>query len=175
MKKLFFTLMVAVLSLTASAQVYVGGEANLWRNYDANTTSFAIQPEIGYNLNEKWAIGTTVGYVHLYILGMKVNGATIAPYARYNYAKLGPINLFLDGGFGLNTYKIKKSDTSNNGWQIGIMPGLAVNVSEKLSFIAHIGFLGWRDSDDDISAFGENGIGFKLSGNDLRFGLIYNF
>lgn len=175
MKKLLLTVVAAVLAVAASAQVYVGGEAGLWRNYDANHTSFTLQPEVGYHLGEKWAIGTTVGFAHAYVDGVKLNGAIIAPYARYSYAKLGPVDLFIDGGFGFCTYKWKGADNSSNGWQVGLSPGLAVNLTEKLSFIAHVGFLGCRDSDDETNLFGENGFGFKLSGNDLRFGMVYNF
>ena len=38
MKKFLFSLVAAVITLTASAQVYVGGEVGLWRNWDANHT-----------------------------------------------------------------------------------------------------------------------------------------
>lgn len=175
MKKLLLTVVASLLTIAASAQVYVGGEAGLWRNYDANNTSFTLQPEVGYHLSDRWAIGTTIGFAHAYVDGTKLNGAIVVPYARYSYAKLGPVNLFIDGGFGFCTYKLKGADESSNGWQLGVAPGLAVDVTERLSFIAHVGFLGWRDSDDNVNAFGENGFGFKLSGNDLRFGLVYNF
>lgn len=36
MRKLFLTLIVAMISVTASAQFYAGGEVSLWRNYNAN-------------------------------------------------------------------------------------------------------------------------------------------
>lgn len=175
MKKLFLTVVAAVLTVAASAQVYIGGEAGLWRDYDANHTSFTLQPEVGYHLSDKWAIGTTVGFAHAYLDGKKMNGAVVSPYARYSYAKFGPVRLFIDGGFGFCTYKQKGDDESTNGWQLGVSPGLAVNLTDKLSFIAHVGFLGCRDSDDGTNLFGENGFGFKLSGNDLRFGMVYNF
>ncbi len=48
MKKIFLSVAVAAMSLTASAQVYVGGEVGAWRNSDANTTTVSIQPEVGY-------------------------------------------------------------------------------------------------------------------------------
>lgn len=101
----------------------------------------------------------------------------VAPYARYTYAKLGSVNLFLDGGFGFETYKIKHNgitSDSQNAWEIGIKPGLSVNLTEKLSFIAHVGFFGYRDADDE-PVFGQNGLGFNLDGNALSFGLYYNF
>jgi len=175
MKKLFLTMMVALLSVAAGAQVYVGGEVSLWRDYDKNHTSFTVQPEVGYRLSDHWAIGTVVGFSHSYKKGVKANGAIISPYARYHYAKFGPVSLFLDGGFGFNTYKYKGAGSSKSAWQVGVTPGVSVDVAKNLSFVAHVGFLGWRDADDDRSQFGENGFGFRLSSNDLRFGMLYHF
>ena len=178
MKKILFTLAAAVITLTASAQVYLGGEVGLWRNWDANHTSFSINPEIGYNLDENWAIGTTIGYTYNYNSGIKTNAFEVAPYARYTYAKFDAVSLFLDGGFGFQTYKVSQdghSSDSMNGWQVGIKPGVKVDLTSKLSFVAHVGFLGYRDADDNKSAWGENGFGFKLDGNNLGFGLYYNF
>ncbi len=175
--------LVAVMSLTASAQVYVGGSVGLWRDYNANETSFNLIPEAGYNLSDKWAIGLKLGYVHEYDQGVKANGFGVKPYARWSYAKLGPVRFFLDMGFGFNTYKTKvdvgnatvKSDPFN-AWEIGVSPGLAVSLTEKLDFVAHVGFLGFRDSDDGSrAAFGSDGFGFNVDGNNLTFGLYYNF
>ena len=42
MKKFVLSLMVALMGISASAQVYVGGEAGFWRNSDENQTNFNI-------------------------------------------------------------------------------------------------------------------------------------
>ena len=68
-----------------------------------------------------------------------------------------------------------KSSSSQNGWQVGIKPGVKVDLTSKLSFIAHVGFFGYQDADDEYCAWGEDGFGFKLDGNSLNFGLYYNF
>lgn len=184
MKKFLFTLAAAVITLTASAQVYLGGEVGLWRDYDGNETTFKILPEVGYNLSDKWAIGTVIGYsygyensLHKNLTEITTNAFVVTPYARYTYATLGPVNLFLDGGFGFATYKTEtagKDGDAQNAWEIGIKPGVAVNLTEKLSFVSHVGFLGWRDQ-DEAEVFGDNGVGFDLSGNTITFGLYYNF
>ncbi len=181
MKKLFLTLAVAVLSLSASAQVYVGGEFNVWRNWNENTTNFTIRPEVGYNLSDKWAIGLRFGYDYLYSNPGHYDGdharnyVEIAPYARFTPWTIGPVGIFFDGGFGFATAKAKGADESYNSWEVGIRPGVSVTLTKKLSFISHIGFFGYRDSDDGVQAFGEDGFGLKLKGNDLTFGLQYNF
>lgn len=176
MKKLLLLLVIAVSAISAKAQVYVGGEVGFWRDYDKNETTFNLIPEIGYTLSDKWAIGTTIGYEYLYKQGSKVNAMQIAPYARYTYATFGKVNLFLDGGFGFYTYKVKGDDSSYNSWELGIKPGLSVALSDELSFIAHCGFLGYRDADKGSrTSYGKDGIGFDVDGNNLTFGLLFHF
>lgn len=182
MKKFLLTALVALLSLTASAQIYVGGQVGFWRDYNENQTNFNLVPEVGYELSDKWAIGLNVGYVYNYDNGVKANGAVVAPYARFTAAQWGPVRLFLDGGFGFNTYKTKydvgnKTVTSDayNAWEVGIKPGVAVALAKNVEFIAHFGFLGYRDSDDNAARFGKDGFGFQLDGNNLSFGLNYKF
>ena len=182
MKKIFLSVAVAAMSLTASAQVYVGGEVGAWRNSDANTTTVSIQPEVGYKLSEKWDLGIGIGYAHAYNKGVAVNAFQVDPYARWNYVKFGPVGLFLDMGFGINTYKTKikdgESSDANTAWCVGVAPGVRVNLTKHIDFIAHIGFLGYRDSNDTYTLtkpYGQDGFGFFLSGNDLTFGINYNF
>ena len=66
MKKILLVVVIAVMSLTASAQIYVGGEIGAWRNYNANTTNVSILPEIGYTLSDNLAIGTVIGWQYQY-------------------------------------------------------------------------------------------------------------
>lgn len=196
MKKFLMTLMVAVFTLTANAQFYVGGETGLWRNCDKNTTDFTLRPEIGYELNEKWDLGLGFGFTHNYNGSTdlddldledgygytKVNSLEINPYARWTFAKLGPVNVFLEMGFGIDTYKIKygvgdhesKSD-AQVAWNIGVKPGLSVSVAKNLQLITHVGFLGYRDSDDSYNGHRNDGFGFALSGENLTLGLLYKF
>ena len=64
MKKIFMTLVAVCFAATMNAQVYVGGSLgfNAWSSQenagDRSETTFKIMPEIGYNINDSWAIGT---------------------------------------------------------------------------------------------------------------------
>ena len=64
MKKIFAIALVAMMTMTANAQVYVGGGIGFAsESYDGDSeTVWSIMPEIGYNLNEDWAVGVVVGY-----------------------------------------------------------------------------------------------------------------
>lgn len=192
MKKLLLTAAVAAVALAANAQVYVGGELGFWRSTDNNHTSLAIKPEVGYQLSDKWDLGIGLGYNYDYVGRGEINGETLAkakvnsfevdPYARWSYAKFGPVRLFLDMGFGVNTYKTKYdvagySGTSDAqvGWRVGVQPGIAVGLTKNIDFIAHVGFLGYQDADDDYCSYGEQGFGFNVSSNNLNFGFVYKF
>lgn len=192
MKKLFLTLAVAFASLAANAQLYVGGEVGAWRNSDDNKTDFNLKPEIGYQLNDKWDLGIGIGFSHKYRgteegeANVKTNSFYVDPYARWSFVKFGPVRMFLDITAGVGTSKRNHtvtvlgeegtiSDDAKVGWRVGVQPGVAVGLCKNLDFIAHVGFLGYRDADDDYSPYGEDGFGFDLSSNNLNFGFVYKF
>ena len=182
MKKIFALALVAMMGLTANAQGYVGGSLGFAsESYDGNSeTVWSIMPEIGYNLNEDWAIGLVVGYGEgkdkTKIEGItytdKVKTFTISPYVRYTPVKLDKVNIFIDGGFGYQN--IKWGDVKDNIWQFGVKPGVAINLNDKLSFVSHFGFLGYKNEKfkgDDEST---KSFGFNL-GSEGSFGMYYNF
>lgn len=180
MKKIFMTLVAAFAAMSMNAQVYIGGSVafEAWSSQklagDKSETVFKLMPEIGYNINNEWAIGTVIGYQNDKFNG--VNGVsesafTIAPYARYTFSKLGKVNLFVDGGVGFTS--ASKADWTE--LEVGFKPGLAVNLTDNLSFVSHIGFIGYDllnpDGDDNnISMFG-----LSLDATDISFGLYYSF
>ena len=53
--------------------------------------------------------------------------------------------------------------------------GVRICMAKHIDFVASVGFLGFRDADDDYCSYGEDGFGFHVSGNDLRFGINYRF
>ena len=183
MKKIFAIALVAMMTLTVNAQVYVGGGVGLLTSsYDGNSeTYFSILPEIGYNINEDWAVGIAVGYGEakskVNVAGVKVTEKVktfqIAPYARYTFAKFDKVNLFVDGSVG---YKHENfAGVKTNTFAVGFKPGVAVNLNDKLSFVAHVGFLGYENEKikgDDKST---NTFGVALDGSNLSFGVYYNF
>lgn len=174
MKKILLFVLVAVAAISMNAQdVYMAGNVSMWRNDDANTTSFKIAPEIGYNLSEEWSIGSEFGYMYDYVNKSKTNTFSVAPYARYSYYNNGSVRLFLDGGFGFSTTKVKGHD-SENGYQIGLKPGIAVKLNDHFSVLAKVGFIGYNDDYGTVSSR-RHGFGFDLNGDDLSLGIHYAF
>lgn len=180
MKKIFSVIAATLVAVSVNAQVYVGGSlsVNAWSSQknagDKSETTFKIMPEVGYNLNDEWAIGTVIGYVSdkwTGVNGLSENAFVFNPYARYTFLKAGKVSLFVDGGVDFTT--ASKADWKE--FAVGLKPGLAVSLSDNISFVSHVGFIGYDvlnpDGDDNnISNFG-----LDLSGENLTFGLYFNF
>ena len=176
MKKIFMTLAAVCVAATMNAQAYIGGGIGLQStSHDGNTTTtIKLMPEIGYNLNDSWALGIALGYSEVKNDDDKDKIFTVNPYARYTFAKFDKVNLFVDGSvaYAHTDYAGAKS----NAFSVGLKPGVAVNLNDKLSFVAHAGFLGYKNEKaDHEGAKAFNTFGFDLDGSDLSFGFYYNF
>ena len=173
MKKILMTMVAAFAAVSMQAQVYVGGSFAIeaWSSQknagDRSETAFKIMPEIGYNLNDQWAIGTVIGYQNDKfngINGLSESAFSIAPYARYTFFQTGKVGFFLDGGFSI------QAGDSPTQWGVGLRPGVKFAASDKVTFVASFGGLGYKKVEDEYSKFG-----FNVNGNALQFGCYYSF
>lgn len=175
MKKLMMIAVMAVVAaISASAQTYVGGSFG-YKNINPGDgedkiNTITIAPELGYNLSDKWAIGTTVDFDYTKKGDASTTGFIVAPYARYTVAHIDKIRLFLDGTVEFGTYKVKGQD-ANSAWGIGVKPGVAYDVNDKVSLIAHVGFFGYSDT----HKFDGNKTFALGVDNTLSLGFYYNF
>ncbi len=169
MKKIMMTLVATVMALTVNAQAYVGGGVGVAS--DDDVTTFKFLPEVGYSFNDNWSAGVAFGW----------QGTTegnpkqwiVNPYARYTFVKGNIVSVFVDGSLGYaHTYNAG-ADLDN--LSIGLKPGVAVNLGEKLSFVTHIGFIGYDHSKDNNTDAKADTWGIDLDGNNIVFGLYYNF
>ena len=188
MKKFILTAIVAVAAMTANAQIWVGGEFG----YDHSSfdpdggpkvtrNHFSILPEVGYSLNDKWDIAIMIGDENVQdkskALGVTTkesyNTFVVNPYVRYTFYKTGKVGFFLDGGFSIKTGDVVVEDEAvfedETGFGIGIRPGVKFAASDKVTFVASLGGLGYEKV-SDYSRFG-----FKVNGNTLQFGCYYSF
>ena len=162
------------MALTANAQWWMGAELGFWRDGDAKKTSFNIKPEVGYNVNQSWAIAMSLGYEFAKIDDFDPNHIlTVNPYVRWSFVNFGPVTLFLDGGAHVSALKNSAGD-SYTGWGVGIKPGVALSLGDHWGLVTHLGFLGYQ-SNDKNPALGKNGFGLDFSSNNLTFGAYYNF
>ena len=189
MKKLFTLALVAIAALGASAQdAYIGGRFGFMHEENrgkAATNEFSILPEFGYNINKSWAVGTTIGYeyTHWNGTGTDLHLFNFNPYARWSFFRTSNnlVQLFVDGGagIGLGQYDYGKDNDDNHTavtWNVGLRPGVAINLTNKFSIVAHMGFLGYEGANNAAYDGGKpRRGGFMLDGNDLTLGFYYNF
>ena len=189
MKKILMTIAAAFVAVTMSAHIYVGGSVavNSFSSQklagDRSETAFKFMPEVGYNLNEEWAVGCAFGYESDKFNMIKdplrdpegkfnsESAFSINPYARYTYLKAGKVNLFVDGG-------VEFTSASKADWTrlaFGVKPGLAVNLTDQISFVSHLGFIGFDQLNPDGDDNNTTKVGVDLSGANLTFGLYFNF
>lgn len=178
MKKIFAFAVMAIMALGVFAQnnLYVGGSFGFWRNSSDNNTTVQILPEIGYNLSENAAIGTVIGYDYNYNDGLKRSLVVFDPYVRYAFFNNDRVRLFVDGGVDLGFGKSKIGDTSSKTavtYGIGIKPGISYAISDNFSLVAHLGFIGYKGGNKASHEPDQGGLMFD--GNNLSFGMYYNF
>ena len=171
MKKVILSFLVVFVAIAANAQnLYLGGSFGILHDDNADVTQFSIAPEIGYNFNERWAVGGEISYTHMKYDGdIKGNSFSIAPYARFSFYENDLIRLFIDGQVGFSTTKVDGTE-SENGFEIGFKPGIAFRLCDHFSAIAKYGFLGYRDE-----YRGSSVSGVALSSEDLSIGFLYEF
>ena len=184
MKKFMMTLVVLCAALSVNAQVYLGGSLGLntvSQNEGDDQTSFKILPEIGYKFNENWAIGSVIGY-QKGTYDMQSNpklgsndsykAFSFEPYARYTFVNSKLVSVFLDMGFGITSGENHNNDFT--AFNVGVRPGVAVNLNKHFSFVTKVGFLGYNEVNPKDGKKSHS-FGLDLDGNNLTFGLYYNF
>lgn len=165
----------ALLAVSANAQVYVGGNLGV-ASVDDETT-YKVLPEIGYSLNDKWAIGTVVGWgkgtsmmdIEKGYEEALIGTFEVDPYVRYTVLNTKYVNVFCDGALGYKHY-----NGLGNSWSVGLKPGLAVNLNDKFAFVTHVGFLGWKNFEPNHGSSTDSW-GVNVDGNNVTFGVYYNF
>lgn len=176
MKKIVLTMIVACCTMAANAQVWLGGSLGFNLTCPEggdDVTTIVVAPEIGYNLSEKWGIGVALEETAILADGSNVNAFYITPFARYSFARVGIANFFVDGGIQVGTQNFNsdyaKTD-SHTAFGLGIRPGVKVELNHHLALEAKTGYLGCRVITDVATQ-----VGLGVNGEDLSFGLVYEF
>lgn len=170
------------MALTAGAQTskwVAGGTGHFSINKDKTagtvsnkTTDLRIEPFVGYNINDRWRVGITVGYLFnhtkeldnntntLIDLGNK-NGLRVGPYIHYNLIHYKRLIFFLEAE-ALYTYypkymaaEIEKGNTppppggttptydvKRSGFNITLKPGITYELDEHVNIDLNLNLLG---------------------------------
>lgn len=176
MKKLFFAVAALLVSVSMSAQLWVGGSLGFdSKSYPGdgtkNQTWFEFSPMAGYALSDVLEVGAAIDlFKESNISGLEGNDYfywEFTPFARYTFLTEEKLSLFLQGEIGLGQDKTGDADPIF-GFSAGICPGIKIPLTENLSVVSTFGWLGfdsWNES---------NGLSLYLS-SSLSFGLYYAF
>lgn len=194
MKRFLSTLAVLFVALTMNAQGYLGGEigfSNVKNSLEkTTTTSFAFKPEVGFKVNDKWSVGTTISFELArkkdndfgagYYEGkycVDSNLFELSPYVRYNAIKTGVFTFFIDACASIITMKTETNldgddSESYSGWAVGMAPGISVDIAEDLCLVAHVGTIGYFDTTDINNL---KGFAMDIKASNITFGLLWHF
>lgn len=158
MKKILSLIILALASITANAQFYLGGTLGVSGNND--NVLFALSPDGGYKFNEKWAIGATLPIRYINDLGDDNFGIGIFPYGRYTFAKASIVDFF-------GEYFIGIGSIGDFGMETGLRPGMSINFNDKFSMIVRTTLISYSYyGEESYVSYGINGgaeIGFAVT------------
>lgn len=177
------TLAAAVMAAGVSAQVYVGGNvgiASVDAGGDDSETVYSFLPEIGYNLSKDWAVGAQFGWSkgELQISDGELALGDVSlthtfefdPYVRYTFFHSKAIDVFCDGSLGYKHY-----NNSGDEYSIGLKPGIALNLNDKFSLVARVGFLGYQTFNPKGDGDNTNVWGLDFDSNNIQLGINFKF
>lgn len=178
MKKIFMSAVAAFIAISASAQVYVGGNAGIASTKIAGgdrETTYKLLPEVGYQFSEKWAGGIEFGWskgnpVSIEYANSASKTFEVNPYARYTLINSKMVDVFIDGTVGYKHY-----NGIGDEYQFGLKPGVALNLSDRFSFVAKAGFLGYKNYSPKGGGKSSDAFGVSLDSDNLSFGLLVKF
>ncbi|MBQ4380637.1 MAG: outer membrane beta-barrel protein [Bacteroidaceae bacterium] len=182
MKKVILAALVAVASLSANAQVWIGGDLGFdFTKADKNSktvSSILVAPEVGYMFNEKWGIYADINFASISKQGpaadQTLNSFGFEVAGRYVFAKSGIASFFVDGGVGMDFY----NKSRGSKFYVGFKPGVKFAASEKIELVAQIGNLGvafGNEKAQDAGTANKSEFGLGVHNEALSLGIAYNF
>lgn len=184
MKKFVLVAFFAVLGFVAAqAQVRLGGSVKVWYDNESEVTTYTLMPEFGYKLNDKWEVGTFIGFNGGALKDSNMKTAfsfAFKPFARYTFLRSGIFSMFCEGGIDIvagNSRYISnghKDFDNSTAFAIGFRPGIDIELSEHWSLESHLGFLGYSANEKGVFGAYNPGVGFSFA-NGTSLGLIYQF
>ena len=169
---------------------YDGGD------YKYSSTSWSIEPEFGYSLNEKWDIGLDLEYASAQgvdkILGFEIPWAEdtsidttemgIAPFARFHVAKIAGVDVMLKGSvfYVSGEAKVPYAKVDYTGYGVSIAPVISYSINETWSIGATLNFAELTFTHVEFDDYGikpkNDNFGFNLNdGSLINIGFSYHF
>ncbi|WP_103068318.1 outer membrane beta-barrel protein [Aquimarina sediminis] len=205
MKKILITAVALVSFATAIAQdenttegfakgdIFVSGSVgfNSQKHADDKLSSFEITPSVGYFISENITIGGRIGFESTKVEGDsfetdflstpgKSSTFSIGAFGRYYTTPANKFSIF--GELAANYLSTKvdpdatTTDTTIDGFGIGLSPGVSYFLSSNFALEATWGALQYSTSKADFDgAESLDAFQIGLDLDDIRLGLLYKF
>lgn len=160
----------------AHANFWTGGSLTLWKDKTTKETTFSFRPEFGHFLNKQWGIGLVGNYTG----EGEIRSYGFTPFVRRYVFENRPFNIYFDGGVGLSWSQAKVNDhwaKAKLGYEIGVRPGVCLDLTKGLCLCMRMGFVGYRDSftSAEEHELTPHGFGLRFAPEELQIGLEFEF
>ncbi len=173
------------------ADIFVSGTISFGTEKENNidSNSFNFSPQLGYFIDDYFAIGARLGYVSSKTEAPSnidpnatVEDTTttlnLGVFGRYYFTPINKFSFFGELATGIlnSTREVGQTNTKQNGFFVGASPGINYFLSHNFAIEASVGLLGYETSKFDTenaepkSTFD---IGVNLS--DINLGVVYRF
>ena len=191
--KMKFFLLAAMIFAGVSASyaqettMWIGGSVGVWsskvKGHDG-TLSYKLEPEFGYVLNDHFSLVGSLGVMHsensglaslgtLDAGGNEADGFTIGASVRYSFLKGQFGYLFLDGGVNFSRLKYDSSDIKESRVMVGIIPGVAIRATKRITLNAALGALGYSRYKRGSKTLSDFGLNLDLDTFELGFNYTF--
>lgn len=156
MRKILLTTALCFTSYVANAEVFVGGLAGM--AYSDETFSMTFEPYLGYEFNEKFAIGTGGGF-SLYdgdAYGL------LNPYLRFTPCQNDRV------AFDLKLQSNMQFGDGDTYAIIGVSPGIRAKLSDHWQLSSDFGIFG-------VECYGGCSPAFALKNVNVNVAILYRF
>ncbi len=201
MKKLLLTL-TAVAGLTMASQAQteqgkfiVGGQVGFHTDKivdsDDKSTSFSINPTVGYFVSDNWAVGTAIGYNWSKVEDAtgsfavnKTNSFNLAPFVR-NYIGEGQFKFFSQLSVPMQWGEASFEDATSNtvedqkdkfaSYGVELAPGVAFFPTSKIGIELKVRGLYYNHFDGKDSFDSSNEFGLDANSLSPTLGVQFHF
>ena len=165
MKRAFLAVILVCAFTSLQAQYFVSGSLGAWNQKinDVKYSTFSFYPGVGMGFGENLHAGITIGLDRKGIAGNNISSdITFISYVGYTFYQGDIVGAFVDAAFVYSTDK---------SFSIGLSPAIIVPLSDKISMVSSIGFLGYENYGSKSNSW----FGLDFDPGTVRFGLIYTF
>ena len=175
MKKFLLVIALLLGSLAALAQeqrspVYLGGDFGL--SVGSGRTSIVVYPEVGWRVGNNLYAGVQAGFGYYDNNSYYDFSVGVIPHLRYYYYFYKRFGVSAEAGMKLGLTRRTDYQGLIRVFDVGLRPGLVIPIGERYAVTMQVGFLGYQS--ERYGDVVDGRWGFRLQGNDFRFGFLMN-